>query len=266
MPPPLKSKDCSILIPSCDAYSDLWKPFFSLFWRYWPDCSFEVFLGSNELIFGDPRIKTIPVGTDRNWTNSVVHQLNAIDTPYVLVCLEDFFFRETIQNVRVLEALQSLKKLNGHVMRLTPRPGPNLRVEGMKDVGILELGAPYRVSTQAAIWNRQSLLNLMRAGESIWEFESLGSERAESYSEGFYGVWDPVLKYGHHVVERGKWFRSEAKRFGRMNIGCDFSSRNTMSIKESLRWNFYKTRSLALDFLPWRSRKQLVSMARRILG
>jgi len=39
--------NCSILIPSCDKYSDLWRPFFTLFWRHWPDCPFPVYLGSN---------------------------------------------------------------------------------------------------------------------------------------------------------------------------------------------------------------------------
>ena len=38
---------CSVLVPSCDAYADLWIPFFALFWRYWSDCPFPVYLGTN---------------------------------------------------------------------------------------------------------------------------------------------------------------------------------------------------------------------------
>ena len=38
------TSDSAILILSCDKFSDLWKPFFDLFWKYWPDCPYNVYL------------------------------------------------------------------------------------------------------------------------------------------------------------------------------------------------------------------------------
>ncbi len=38
--------EVTVLINSCDAYSDLWEPFFKLFSIYWPDCPYEIVLNT----------------------------------------------------------------------------------------------------------------------------------------------------------------------------------------------------------------------------
>lgn len=68
--------ETSILIPSCDKYSDLWIPFFTLFWQHWPDCPFPVYLGSNEEVFEHPKVKNILVGPDKDWTSGVRKMLS----------------------------------------------------------------------------------------------------------------------------------------------------------------------------------------------
>ena len=83
--------DTCILILSCDKYNDLWGPFFTLFWQYWPDHSFKVYLGSNLLVYNDPRVKTIDIGEDNNWSHGLLKILELIDTPYIILMLEDFF-------------------------------------------------------------------------------------------------------------------------------------------------------------------------------
>lgn len=42
-----RAADVAVVVASCDAYADLWEPFFRLFRRYWPDCPYPVYLGSN---------------------------------------------------------------------------------------------------------------------------------------------------------------------------------------------------------------------------
>jgi len=258
--------DCSVLIPSFDRYSDLWLPFFTLFWRYWPDCPFPVYLGSNEQVFSHPRVTTIPVGPAGSWAERIGKLLNAISTRYALMILEDFFFRRAVDNNRVLYCLQTLRELDGAMLRLIPRPGPDAPVRQFPEIGLIKPGAPYRVSTQAAIWRREFILALLRDGESIWQFEVNGTARSADIDDGFYCVWKPAMPYRHHVVERGKWFRREARRFGSMGIGCDFSRRCIMTREESLRWNLSKTRSGILRILPWKRRLQLVTIIRRFKG
>jgi len=98
----------------------------------------------------------------------------------------------------------------------------------------------------------------MKAGESIWQFEMDGSKRSDQlYPEGFYGTWKDIMTYRHHVVERGKWFPWEAKKFGSMNIGCDFTKRPIMSAKEAFIWRRNKLTASLFRLIPYTIRKKI---------
>ena len=257
--------ELSVLIPSCDAYSDLWAPFFNLFFRFWPDCPFPVLLGSNTQTFYHDRIHILYSSRGKNWTNSTREFVEALTTPYVLLFLEDFFLRRPVPTAAVLSAFESLKHLNGDMLRLMPRPGPDIGLAQYPNVGRIEVGAPWRVSTQVAIWKRQTLLDLMREGEPIWEFEFRGSRRSDALGDTFYAVWQPLIPYGHHVVQRGKWFPHAAWRFGRMNIGCVFSCRPVMNWREAAQWYLGKIAFYPFHKLPWKWQYKIEDVARLVL-
>ena len=104
---------------------------------------------------------------------------------------------------------------------------------------------------------RLSLSYEMARIENIWEFELKGTERSWGEKEGYYSVWKTVLTYHHHVVEKGKWFRSAARRFGAMNIGCDFNARSVMSMEETFLWHINKLLSYPKGLVPWAFRQKL---------
>ena len=219
-----KSRFCSVLIPSCDAYSDLWRPFFTLFWRFWPDCPYAVHLGGNEEIFYHPRVTTIRAGHRRSWSDRVREQIAALETPYVLICLEDYFFRESVQTRRVEACLENLRRLDGHMVRLVRRPAPDAPVPGCSELGTINVKSAYRASLQAAIWRVDTFRSLMRDGESSYDFELEGTVRSGALTRGFYSVWEDTMKYDE-VVQRGKWLRDRAVFFAAADIGCDFGRR-----------------------------------------
>lgn len=256
---------CAVVISSCDAYSDLWTPFFNLFWKYWPDCPFPVYLISNFQTYSHPRVIPLRIGDDRNWSYQMRAALSRLGTEHVLLMLEDYFLRRSVQNQEVLTGLMTLRRLGGSMLRLVPRPPPDEPVFGYPWIGRIRAGAPYRVSTQSAFWRRQDLMDLMRDGESIWQFEMEGSLRSDS-PKGYYSVWKPVMPYDHHVIERGKWFRNEAARFKQMGIGCDYSRRPIMTRWEMVRWRVSMMRGQALQLLPWPQRLRLVRFVRRFMG
>ena len=240
----LGPSDVAICVLSCDPYSDLWQPFFTLFWRYWPDCPFPVYLTSNTREYADPRVKTILVGAElRDWSGSLARTLQQVESRYVLLTLEDFFFQYPVPVELLNDAVSGFVRLNGRMLRLTPRPGPDQPVAGQTLFGGVLPGSPYRVSAQAALWRRDELQWLLREGESIWEFELAGSKRSAQHPEGYFAATSPLLPYRHHGVERGKWFPWAARRFGAMNIGCDFQRRPVMSAGETIRWTIRKAAS-----------------------
>lgn len=223
---------CAVLVMSCDAYQDLWRPFFTLFWRYWADCPFPVYLCSNCATYADSRVTTLTPG-DYEWSGRLRLSLEQIDAEYVLLLLEDFFLCQPISTDAIRNAVEKIHSLDGVVLRLFPHPGPDSPIPNEKAVGRLHRLAPYRVSTQPAIWNRAELLKLIRDDESIWDFEWNGTLRTRSNVDGFYSCLTPILAY-RHVVERGQWFRSAASKYKNEPIGCDFSTRPVMSPARSL--------------------------------
>jgi hypothetical protein len=257
---------CALLVSSCDAYSDLWLPFFNLFWKYWPDCPFPVYLTSNHQKFTHQKVMPLCVDGDHsNWSQRLYVALSRLDTEYVLLVLEDFFFQRRVVTKDIIVCLEVLKELDGNMLRLVNRPKPDMPLNDFPYIGNIQPGAPYRVSTQAALWRRKTLMGLLINGESIWQFELQGSRRSDNIDK-FYSVWKTIMPYGYHVVERGKWFRHEAARFRKMNIGCDFSSRPIMKWTETLKWAFTMMRGRVLQFIPWPQRIYFVRFIRKLTG
>ncbi len=218
---------CAVLVMSCDAYRDLWRPFFTLFWRYWADCQFPIYLGANRAEHKDGRVTTICAG-DGEWSRRLRFCLERMQEEYILLLLEDYFFVRPISTAAIVDALKLLHSVAGAVLRLYPFPGPDMEVSRHRNFGRIHPLAPYRVSTQAAIWDRRELLRLLHDDETIWDFEWKGTKRSRSQPEKFYSCYEALLPY-RQVVERGQWFWSAARKYGKEDIGCDFSARPVMS-------------------------------------
>jgi hypothetical protein len=211
-------------------------------------------LTSNQQRFHHPRVHTICTGADPDWSRSVRTALLALETPYVLMSLEDFFLQSPVNTQHVLDCLSAIEKLDGVMLRLIPWPGPDEPLQGYPMLGRCNPGGLYRLSTQTAIWRRDALLELLRDGESAWEFENQGNRRIDARTDGFYCTWKPVMTYRYHVVDRGKWYRHAARKFGAMNIGCDFTRRPIMTPWEEMRWQGLRTRAfLVRPFSRWRA-------------
>ena len=246
---------------SCDAYDDLWRPFFSLLERHWSDCPFPVFLGAETKSFPKDNIHMLhPAARGRNWSGELQEYLDMLPTQHVLLMLDDFFLRRTVPTARILRALKFAQRSGACAVRLVPLPGPTDPVLGESEYGVCAAGLPYRASAQAAIWNRTLLRDLLRPGESIWEFEHRGNARANLGSAQYYCTWDVVLPYpgrwAHHVVEKGKWFPHQKWIFARQEIGCDFSRRSTLPWAQTLVYHLARGLDRALDILPWRTKKK----------
>lgn len=245
---------CSVLAASCDRYGDLWQPFFSQFWRYWPDCPFPVYLGVNQKAYRSAQVRVLQSGEDRSWSGNLRFFLNQLDSHYVLLLLEDFFLSKPVPTSKILRHVGALDALQGTMLRLVPNPPPNNRISGYSSFGSIHPLAPYRVSAQAAIWNRTGLLDLLDDRDNPWEFELNATVRSRLHTDGFFCTYRPLLAY-RHVVERGAWFWSAARFYKKQDIGCDFQTRPVMIPGAALRkylngrYRYWRDRMFALRLI-----------------
>lgn len=206
----------AILVSSCDKYKDLWPIFFELFWRYWPDCPFRIYLLTNHDRYDDPRVTSIAVGDDRQWASNSRIALAQIPYPYIFLMEEENLYRRPVNTVRVCELIAFGIAYGAACMRLYPSPPPNRQLPGRSDIGSIDRGAPYRFCFSAGVWKREVIESLLVDGETGWDMEVRGSRRADLIEEPFLSVTldpltgrntNPPLPYMSKVISRGRWTR-----------------------------------------------------------
>ena len=87
-------KNCTLLVNSCDSYSDCWDGFFQLLLIQWPEFAMPVVLNteSKKYAFEGLNIRTIEGGKKNEaWGSRLIRALKSIDTKYVLFALDDFY-------------------------------------------------------------------------------------------------------------------------------------------------------------------------------
>ena len=197
-----------ILVASCDAYADLWRPFFTIFFREWTDCPFPVHLGTNHLHYDDPRVTMVNIGDDTSWTAGVASMLRRIGSEHVILFLEDFFLEDRVDTDRIRRLVDIARVEGLACLRLVAHMPlavkPVCEVPDYPDLGVIEQDVAYRVSAQVAIWRTESLLRLLVPGANAWEFELLASKLSARLCEPFWGVMETAICYDH-VVEKGRW-------------------------------------------------------------
>jgi len=209
----MNSLDCAIVIPSCDAYEDAWLPFFTFFFKYWPDCPFPVYLVTDHKAYTDSRVKTITLGEDFGWANNMKIVLDKIPEKYFLYFLEDVFITKTVDTKRILRLLDLVKTDNVSCLRLFPDPGADTQYKDGKEIGIIAKDAPYRVSTMTAIWDKHAFVRLLKPGENAWQMELDGTKRSENMNELFLSLWygDKAINYFATAIKRGHWLYDAVK-------------------------------------------------------
>ncbi len=256
-----KKNDCTILVLSCDKYSDLWVPFFGQFWKYWPDCPYPVVLGSNTIGYKDPRVKTILSGPDRDWSSSLRAILEKISTPYIFLWLDDIFPIERIRTKDFSDALAFMIRNKGKHMHMGPSPSPDDILPDGK-YGIYEKGAPYR-ATALGFWDISYLHDFLLPGENPWNFEIMGSYRT-SYAEGFYCSMKPLFEL-LHVVEKGKIFQDAYEYCLAHSIALNTKKREVLSQESKLKSRIQIVIFNTVIKIPWRIRVAIMDVLRKLL-
>lgn len=188
--------DLSIVIASCDKYSGLWEPFFSLLFKHWPSLLDEkldnqlikhkipIFLISNTKTYNknNNRIKHMLFPNEISWSDNMLKTLSKVKTKYVLYLQEDYFLNKPVNEQLLVDILNYAKINNAMFIQISTF---NSRTEKIKkinnNINLSELDkySPYKVNLQAGIWNKQAFEWLIKLDENLVQFEQLGSIRSQ---------------------------------------------------------------------------------------
>jgi hypothetical protein len=241
------ASELSVLVNSTDSYHDCWEPFFTLFSRYWPTCQLPVLLNTEQLAFQHDavdvratRVAGLTTIANPTWSQSLHLALEECPTDLVLYLQEDYFLQSPVRADLIgglVERMRASRSGGGRpidCVRLLDCPDAGPWMERDDDVWPVAPHAFYRVTLQAAIWDRAALSSLLRRHESPWQFEIRGSRRASARQYNICSVnrnrFGPsgsmVMDYVPTGIVRGRWMQPIVEPlFEREGIEVDFETR-----------------------------------------
>lgn len=233
--------ECTILVNSCDSYEDLWEPFFSLFYKYWPDCPYQIILNteSKSYNFKPLDIKSFKLfNSDEkiSYGRRIRENIKRIETPLIIILLDDFFLRNAVNQNKIYEIVNWLKN-NPDIACFNFDHVPdeyNIKDNRFPGFERRSQYGEYRFNMQASIWRKDELYNAWKNFESPWQWELYGNMRSWRSKMNIYSLEKNVkspIDYGKRPgltwgVVRGKWVKSDVERlFIDYNINIDLSVR-----------------------------------------
>jgi hypothetical protein len=197
----------AVVISSCDAFFDVWRPFAFFLRQSWAGCPLRILLIVNELRISSRTITPLAVGFDRGWATNLRIALEQIATPNVLYVQEDYFFTESIDSNALARDFGEMMELGADSLCFRARTKIERAFRPLNErFGVVPVDSDGRTRNQITIWKRDALHSILRDGESGWEMERQGSERTRHMQILSYGQrGNTPIRYLMSAIVRGLW-------------------------------------------------------------
>jgi hypothetical protein len=232
-----KNLDMAIVVVSYDGYSDLWDDFFYLLNKFWQDRPFPVYLVNNSKKPKYPNITVINCGEEAQWSTRSRIAIEQLQEKYICLLLEDYFIGSKIDTKLVIESLELMKRESLHYYKLNNFSKVKTKLyKNTNHLQIISQNLKYGISLQAAIWERDYLLECIGSGDyNAWRFElDRINESLNTLNEPIEGcVYDNrnILNI-YHGVAKGKFLPPAVKYFKKQNYYLNIAQRDIMSSSE----------------------------------
>ena len=197
----------AVVVSSCDAFFDAWRPFAQFLNKFWPDCPLPIFLLTNELQIRSPRLRSIAIGPDRGWSSNLMAALPRIESPYVLYLQEDYFLTAPVASAPLAQDFAEVIGSGTDSLCFRARSKPDGNFQPLNDrYGSVPLESDGRTRCQVTLWKKEALQSILREGETAWDFEARGSARSQKMRILSYGRRENTpIPYLMSAISRGLW-------------------------------------------------------------
>lgn len=227
------AEDICILVPSCDKNEDLFYPFYHCMEKYWPDHP-KVYYSTETI--KNPYYETFSFDYPlSSWAKRVLESVNKIDSPYVLLMVDDIFIRQKVNN-RLIHSLpfyfsENVAAINFEFLF-------DLRDEFVQDFIFKRnpIGR-YKNSMMCQLWCKKKLKTILSYKNG--ELDPWGVEAA-NYNAGFDYLITPtgILNFGKYKtndwrnwgVFHGLWAPSTVDFLKSEGLAIDFSKRGILQL------------------------------------
>jgi hypothetical protein len=256
----------AIVVMSCDNYADVWQPFYLMFKKHWADCCFPVYFVSEEKVGEFPEFIPLTYPKGMAWSEMLYQTVAQTNSTYLLLLQEDFLLSKGVQNSRLQEAIEMMAKHEVGMLRLFPCPKPDRPFLDYDFIGEIDEQAEFRVSCQASIWEKETLLKIIDRTETIQDFEIKGTLRSKQMEKRFLSYLrfnqiseELIPRYQGNIVHyvctavvKGKWTQEAVQFCKKEGIAIDFTKRKAETNFDIWRKKFHARTPKPFQSLVWR--------------
>nr|APZ79456.1 cpsK [Streptococcus suis] len=250
------NENFSVLISSCDKFSDLWKEHIRLYRENWQGKVVKTYLVTDKetsQTFEDVEIIVAPAECD--FPMRIKHALQYIETPFVLLTLDDYFTINSIKsdNLNYLSNRAEKESID-FLMLYDRRKDDSNKYKELNILEQIDLSKKYAVTLYPAIWNKEFLSKTIKEDLSPWLYEvSLTKTAIEERAKCFYSPSGTFRILD--VVRKGKVLHKADRYFKKngINIGDRPLIGGVTEIKLAI-----------IDRLNWYAPKWFVSLLKNV--
>lgn len=170
---------CVVVVSSFDGFEDCWYPFSVGLKKNWPDCVWPVYLLTGKKEPHIDGLNAVTLGDDFGWASNLKRFLEQCQATYILYMQDDFWINAPVNMGRLSEYLTNMEQFGWDYLRLYPSPPPDQVLDSDARLGVCLPSGKYRVCLQAALWRKSFFMELLRDGESGWDFERNARKRLQ---------------------------------------------------------------------------------------
>lgn len=231
-------ENVTILMTSCQEYSDILYIHDRLFRKNWSDCPFKKILVVDKYdkkVLGESLYdEVIEVGDHAEGACNGIRILQGIrhvKTPYLILLQDDFLLYDDVDTELIQNIVKLAKKYRAGNIRFTVDPATEHRFSLKENLLEYKCGMAYRLSMQAGLWNTKYLYKIFSKYKNGSDFEREGSFASVKYEEPIL-AWGGVAYPYINAVQKGKWVPHCVNIVQWNKLAPDFNRHSVMSNKD----------------------------------
>lgn len=246
----------SVLISSCDKFSDLWDENINAYRKFWVNNPCETYLVTDKSTSWSKEGVNVVVNEGQNdFPLRIRFALDSVKTKYVLVTLDDYFLIDSVKNDKLEYFINRMEEENIQYLSLyNRRVTKKSQYKPLDELLQIDLNQKYAINLYPAIWEVEFLKKTVKENLSPWLYEvsltKTALEENANCKASLAGTFDIL-----DVVRKGKVLHKAQKYFKKNNI--DIGDRPSISYATEFKlW--------IMDMISWYMPKSLFRFVKGI--
>lgn len=232
------SKNFTLIINTCEKFSDIWETNLFLLNKNWPNRECEtILLSDSKNNFVYENVKFVSAGENLDLADRLKKVLKEVVTDYIFISLDDYLLVDEVSNEQIIKIVDEMEELSLDYVRLYkyPKSRKTISVPSDKYLKILTFDKRYDVNLYPGIWKKTFLESALNVGNlNAWQLEvSLTKTAIEINAKC--GLYKKDVFPIVDTIRKGKFLRGPYKFVKK--LGLYKGDRQLISKKEEIKLN-----------------------------